>query len=116
VPGRYPLSGGEGRREGTAEIGEGMLSTSVTEVLKIAGIVVAVAIALFLLDRFLLWCESRGWIYYRRSKASPGTAASAFLEMQAMLEPGKEHILKESKRVQEERDDEGEPPEPSSPR
>jgi hypothetical protein len=36
--------------------------------------------------------------------------------MQAMLEPGKEHVLKETKRVQEERDDEGEPPEPSSPR
>jgi hypothetical protein len=90
-----------------------MLSTSVIEVLKIAGIVLAVGVALFLLDRFLLWCESRGWIYYRKRKASPGMAAGAFLELQAMLEPGKEHVLKETKRVQAERDDEGDPPEPS---
>jgi hypothetical protein len=92
-----------------------MLSVSVTGVLKFAGIVVAVAVALFLLDRFLLWCEARGWIYWRRRKSSPGTAAGAFLELQAMLEPGKEHVLKETKRVQEERDDEGEPPEPPRP-
>jgi hypothetical protein len=80
--------------------------------LQIGGIAVAVAVALFLLDRFLLWCESRGWIYYRRRKASPGTAAGALLELQAMLEPGSEHVLKETKRVQQEDDDEGEPPEP----
>jgi hypothetical protein len=89
-----------------------MLSASMNQVLKFAGIVVAITVALFLLDRFLLWCESRGWIYWRRRRGSPGTAAGAFLEMQAMLEPGKEHVLKETKRVHEERDDEGEPPEP----
>ena len=90
-----------------------MLTISVTGVLRTAGIVVAVVLALFLLDRFLLWCESRGWIYWRRRRGSPGTAASAFLEMQAMLEPGKEHVVKETKRVHEERDDEGGPPDPS---
>ena len=93
-----------------------MLSVSVPQVLRTGGVVAAVAIVLFLLDRVLLWCESRGWIYWRRRRGSPGTAAAAFLEMQAMLEPGKEHVLKETTRVQEQRDDEGDPPDTSNPR
>jgi hypothetical protein len=84
--------------------------------IRLALTVGAIAVVLVLADRLLLWCEARGWIYYRRRKASLGTAAAAFLEVQAMLEPGKEHVVEEAKRVHEERDDEGGPPDPQSPR
>jgi hypothetical protein len=82
---------------------------------KVVAFGLAVVIVLVVLDRFLLWCESRGWIYWRRRRASPGTAAAALLELQAMMEPGKEQVLKETRRVHEERDDAGEPPEPPRP-
>ena len=84
------------------------------DVLKVGGAVLALALVFFLLDRFLLWCESRGWIYWRRRKASPGTLGAAFLELQAMLEPGKAHVVEEIKQVREERDDEGDPPDPAA--
>ena len=74
--------------------------------------VLALSLVLFFLDRLLLWCESKGWIYWRRRKASPGTASAAFLELQAMLEPGKAQVVEEMKQVREERDDEGDPPGP----
>jgi hypothetical protein len=44
------------------------------------------------------------------------TLGSAFLKLQAMLEPGRGHFATESERVQEDRDDDGDPPDPSSAR
>ena len=34
--------------------------------------VVGLAVGLFVLDRALLWMESRGWIYYRRTRPGRG--------------------------------------------
>ena len=75
-------------------------------------VAVAASGALFLLDRFLLWCESRGWIYYRRKKASPAGLGSAFLEIQGMLQPGAQHAAEELREEDTERDESGEPPSP----
>jgi hypothetical protein len=80
--------------------------------MRLALILIAVAAALFALDRLLLAAEARGWIYYRKKQASPGTGASAFLELQSMLEPGRKHEISALRREEEERDDEGEPPSP----
>jgi len=71
-------------------------------VVLIAGVVVGV----FLLDRFLLWCEARGWIYYRRKKASPGSGASPFLDMLTVYNPSQRHVLEQRIDEQEEREDE----------
>ena len=70
-------------------------------------IVTAIAAALFVLDRAALAAEERGWIYWRRRKASPGTRASAMLEMQSLLEPAKRHVI-EAQQVEREEADEGE--------
>jgi len=75
-------------------------------------IAACVGVALFLLDRLLLWLEARGWIYYRKKKASPGSLGSAMLEIQAMLRPSTEHIVEERRAVKSEEDEAGEPPEP----
>ncbi len=76
--------------------------------MKIALILLAVVVGLVVVDRLLLAAERRGWIYWRKTSASPGTAASAMLEMQSMLEPGKTHVL-EATREEMETDDDGEP-------
>ncbi len=56
--------------------------------------VVAVA-SLYVIHRLSLWAEARGWIFYRNKHASSGTAGNAFLELQAMFEPPKRHVLEQ---------------------
>ena len=57
----------------------------------ILAIAIALVIAALATDRLLLAAESRGWIYYRKRRASPGTSAAAALHMQALLEPDRQH-------------------------
>jgi hypothetical protein len=64
----------------------------------------------WLLDRALLAAERRGWIYYRKRRASPGTAASAALDVHALLEPSRRHVVGEQRAVRHEDDGQGEPP------
>jgi hypothetical protein len=68
----------------------------------------AVAAAIALLDRLLLWAERRGWIYYRKRRGRSGSASSAFLEVQSLLEPSTKHVI-EARTEETEADDAGEP-------
>ena len=70
----------------------------------------AVMIGLWSLHRLALWAEARGWIYYLRRKASPGTAASAFLEVQSLLDPGNKHVIESRFEDHSEEENSGEPP------
>lgn len=72
----------------------------------------AIAVALVGIHHLALWAESRGWIFYRHRKASPGTAGRAFMEVQSLLEPRVEHLVTSERRETEEQDDSGEPPTP----
>ncbi|MEW6364193.1 MAG: hypothetical protein AB1714_06095 [Acidobacteriota bacterium] len=81
-------------------------------IVKLTAVSIAAGAGLFLVDRFLLWAEARGWIFYRRRKASPGTFGGAMLEIESLLEPGKHHtaiVMREKRRDQ---DDSGGPPDP----
>jgi hypothetical protein len=60
----------------------------------IAGLVTAV----LLFDLAMLWAEGRGWVYWRRNKASRSALGSAMLEVQSILEPDKEHVVEERAR------------------
>ncbi|KAA0254409.1 hypothetical protein FBQ97_06315 [Acidobacteria bacterium ACD] len=76
-----------------------------------AGLWVAgILVALYLLDRLLLAAEARGWIYWRRRKASPGTLGSAVASAHALLEPDRRHLVEERRAVRVEEDEEGGPP------
>lgn len=44
--------------------------------------------SLFFLDRFLLWCERSGWIFYRKRKSRGGN--TAIMSMTEFLSPGVE--------------------------
>ncbi len=72
-------------------------------------IVLCVGALLFAGHKFLLWMEDRGWIYYLKKKASPGTAGSAWLELQSMIEPATKHVLKVEREEHKEEDGEGGP-------
>ena len=59
-------------------------------------IALAVAI-LYPLHLFAMYAEKRGWIYYRKKHGSV-TVGSAFLEIQALMEPSKRHVLEQRRR------------------
>ncbi|HEX8154661.1 MAG TPA: hypothetical protein VF698_16125 [Thermoanaerobaculia bacterium] len=65
-------------------------------------IAAAIIAALVAIDRLALAAEERGWIYWRRRKASPGTRSAAMLEMQSLLEPGKRHVIEAKAETREE--------------
>ena len=71
-------------------------------------ILLGICAILFTCHKIFLWMEERGWIYYHKRKASPGTAASAWLELHSMIEPGKKHVLKVEREEHEEDDAERE--------
>jgi hypothetical protein len=72
-------------------------------------IVAGVVAALVAVDRLLLAAEARGWIYWRRRKASPGTRAGAMLELHALLEPDRKHAAEIVRHESHVEDDEGGP-------
>jgi len=75
---------------------------------EIAGLIITISATLFLLDRLALWMERQGWIYWRRSNGTSSRLANAFLELHAMLEPSKRHVVevrKKEKRDQAESGD-----------
>jgi len=67
----------------------------------------AVLLGLFLLDRFFLWLESRGWMYWRKKQGSPRSVGTALMEIHANLEPGKRYVIEELKRDEAEQDEAG---------
>jgi len=84
--------------------------------LKTALWIAGVILGLFLMDRFLLWAESRGWIYWRKKQGSPGAVGNALLNVQAIFEPEKRHMAEELRAERGEEDDEGAPPDPENER
>jgi hypothetical protein len=68
-------------------------------------------VALGALHRAALWAEARGLIHYRRRGAS-GALGNALLEVQAILEPSKRHVIEERLRDPAEDAESGDPPSP----
>jgi hypothetical protein len=71
------------------------------------GLLLAIAIVIGL-DRLGLWMEARGWVYYRKKRGTR-TLGRAVLETQALLDPGKRHVL-EAERTDPEEEDSADPP------
>jgi len=71
---------------------------------------IAILAVLWLVDRVLIWCELRGWVYYRLSPR-PRTSALAnmLLGVEQMYRPSRRHVieLRMEEAVQHEEDDDG---------
>ena len=68
---------------------------------KILGIAVAIAVALFCLDRLCLYLERHRWIYYRHTKPKSGAVGSMFLEIQSFVDPSAKHVIEHRKEEEE---------------
>lgn len=75
-------------------------------VLVLGGIV----LVLYGLHRLALWMERRGWIFYKHTKASGSTVSSAFQTLQAVWEPGAQHVVEQRAAIDVDEDEAGGPP------
>lgn len=79
--------------------------------MRIALFVVLGVAGLWCLHRLLTYCESRGWIYYRKGRGSYGGlgASSDFLNM---YDPSRRHLQQTVREVEwkREEDDDGDDP------
>jgi len=74
----------------------------------VLGAAIAVA-GLYILHRFALYAEKRGWIYYR--KAGSGSAmGNALLEVQTFMEPSKRYVVEARMMQRSETEAAGDPP------
>jgi hypothetical protein len=69
-----------------------------------------IVVAVGLVDRLLLWLEDRDWIYYRTRKPKLTSVATALFQLQAIVQPEKQHIVEQQREIREEGDEEGAPP------
>jgi hypothetical protein len=70
-------------------------------------IYVAIVIAIFFLKRGLAWLDDRFWITQGGHAPTYGTLGNAFLELQAIAQPEKQHVIemKEDEKLKKEQDD-----------
>ena len=73
---------------------------------------IAVAAALLLLDRLFLWMESRGWLYYRRTKSRGGASLYHFLQIHKIYNPEIQEVIEIKYGEEQQEDESGEPPLP----
>lgn len=68
------------------------------------GWVLVLVVVLVAVDHAFLAAERRGWMRWRRTPPSRRTAGSALLGIQALFEPGAEHVVEEVRRADDDRD------------
>jgi len=71
---------------------------------------IAVAAALLLFDRLFLWMESRGWLYYRRTKSRGGASLYHFLDIHKIYNPEIQEVIEIKYGEEQQEDESGEPP------
>ena len=82
--------------------------------MKLALIFALIAAAIIGVDRLALWAESRGWIYWRRSKHRGTGGANVLLDLNAFGDPGAKHVIeaRQAEPTGERTDDDIVPPPP----
>ena len=75
-------------------------------------LVLAAVAVLFILHHVLLLMERRGWIFYRDTRPDPKNLGPAFMEIQRLMEPGREHVIEQMKKQNAQEDHEGGPDKP----
>lgn len=94
-----------GREESRSGFGSRSGVGTVEEALWLVGLLFLV----FLVDRALLWAESRGWIYYRVRKPGRGASTYHLLEWNSAFDPTMRQVQEEIIREEKSEDEAGDP-------
>ncbi|MEV8420782.1 hypothetical protein [Streptomyces niveus] len=62
---------------------------------QVGGVVAALGVGVFLVDRALLWMERRGWIYWRKRKGLSSIGADIMQEISPGAQAGKRAMEQE---------------------
>lgn len=73
---------------------------------------VGLGVGLFLVDRLFLWLETRGWLYYRRTRKRGGGSVYHALELHSVFDPSVQEIIEVKYGEEQEQDQSGDPPVP----
>lgn len=85
----------------------------------LAGALLFAPVLIWILNRILLWMDAHSWIIIPNKEALRSAEVSAMkplLEIQALVEPAKRHLIKarESEELRRDQAEQGDSPEPSS--
>jgi hypothetical protein len=72
--------------------------------------------ALYALHRLCDWAESRGWIHYRKTRASGNALGASALQLQDLFESGKASHVLEAQELKAPRNHDAGPEPPARPR
>ncbi|GEM_PF-5591293 len=50
-------------------------------------------VVFFVMDRFLLWIEAKGWLFYRKRKSPGGFLGNALLELNTIFQPSSSNVI-----------------------
>ncbi|MGD9591234.1 MAG: hypothetical protein AB7V32_01785 [Candidatus Berkiella sp.] len=60
----------------------------------IFSLVISICVILYLIDKFCLWLEEKGLLYYRKQKPqSSGLIGNTLLELHNIFNPNTQHII-----------------------
>lgn len=82
--------------------------------LALPGLFIVGELLLFFLRRAFAWMDDRGWITMWSDPPSYRSLGNAFLEVQALTQPEKMHLLREHKRERAEQQESGDGVEPGA--
>lgn len=62
--------------------------------MKLLSIILVICLGLYILDRFCLWLEERGYLYYRKRKSDrSGLIGNTLLELQNIFNPSTQNVI-----------------------
>jgi hypothetical protein len=73
-------------------------------------LIILICLTLFILHKFLIWCENKRWINYRR--ISSDSIGDSMMELHTMLSPNVKKVIEIKQQKKQECDDSGDPLEP----
>lgn len=54
---------------------------------------------IFILDRFLLWLEKKGWLFYRKRKSPGAFMGNALLELNSIFQASSRNVIEVRQKV-----------------
>ena len=62
-------------------------------IMRLLLIIIEIAMGVYLFDKFCLWLELKGWLYYRNEKPRGGALGNMLQELNAHLSPSNRHVV-----------------------
>ena len=69
------------------------MSPNMSNFMRFTIILLAIILAFYLFDKLSLWCERKGWVYYRKHRPNSDIIRSSLQELNTILMPSNRHVI-----------------------